>query len=151
MPDGVHVPGLAAHQIAGLFPVEKGKVLHQKPSEKLVAHVVEHPLGAALEDHLVRETKRSPHQRHRQQDEDQPGQKVKFAPLDHVVHDKTGNVRVYDGQHCEHSGHDETQDQQRAILFQKTPEPFHWCHKKVLLVCQLIFLITFPNNYCLFY
>ena len=111
MPDGVHVPGLAAHQIPGLFPAEKGKVLHQKPAEKTVPHIIEYALGAGFEDDLMGKAQNPPYQGHRKQGEDQPGEKGQIPSLNHIIHNESGNVRVYDGQNCDHSGHEKTKQQ----------------------------------------
>ncbi len=157
MPDGVHIPCLAAHQVAGALSVVEVEILVQKLAVYLAPHVVEKSLGSGLEDQLVKEAQNAGEQRHSQQAGNQLRQRAVIAGQDHIVHDDPRQVGIHDGQRRNKRGQEEPQEYQCPILFQETAEPFDRCHMysspgmflhsiRPILVCGLMVHCTFPGT-----
>ena len=128
MADCFHVAGLTAHQVACFFLAVKGEVLCQKAAVNNVPHVVEHALRAYLENNLIKETQGTADQRNEKQDENKLPKQVILTALNDIIYDHTGNVRVYDGENGNESRQDQAAQKLEAVLSEKSPEPFHWCH-----------------------
>lgn len=97
MPYGVHVTGLTAQQVAGPLLIVEVEVLLQELAVDRVAHGIQHILRAGLKDNLRPVAQRSAQDRDDDQQRDQLRQQVIVSASDHVVDNRAGDDRLYDG------------------------------------------------------
>lgn len=97
MPDGIHVTGLAAHQVTGSLLIIKGEVLFQQLAVHFAAHIIKEPLRGRLKGHLIGKAQDAGEERHSQQTGYKPGQQVVIARYYHIIYNNTGYVGVDNG------------------------------------------------------